>query len=63
MTQTPHAQLASITSMDVYRRQNSVEQPRSCLSSAKRSRNRGIISVASGMAKADASWSIVQRIW
>ncbi|MBD1909188.1 MULTISPECIES: hypothetical protein [unclassified Leptolyngbya] len=43
MIQTPHAQLASITSMDVYRQQNSAEQPQSYLSSAKRSRNRGVI--------------------
>lgn len=49
MTQTLHAQLASITSMNVCRRQNSAEQ--SYLSSAKRSRNRGIILSRQGWQK------------
>lgn len=43
MTQSVHAQIASITSIDVYRRQNSTDQHQTHPSSAKRSRNRGII--------------------
>lgn len=49
MTQALHAQLASVTSIDVYRRQNSAEQP--YLSSAKRSRNRGMILSQQGWQK------------
>ena len=51
MNQALHAQLASITSMDVYRRQNSAEQLQPCLSSAKHSRNRGIILSRQGLQK------------
>jgi transcriptional regulator with XRE-family HTH domain len=43
MVQALHAQLPSITSMDVYRQQNSVEQSQSYQASAKRSRNRGVV--------------------
>jgi transcriptional regulator with XRE-family HTH domain len=51
MTQALRSQLISIASMDVYRRQNSFEQPQPHPPSAKRSRNRGMILSRQGWQK------------
>jgi hypothetical protein len=51
MTQALRSQHAPIASMDVYRRQNSAEQPQPHLPSAKRSRNRGVILSRQGWQK------------
>jgi hypothetical protein len=51
MHQSLHTQLVSIASIDVYRRQISPKQLQPCPSSAKRSRNRGVILSRQGWQK------------
>jgi transcriptional regulator with XRE-family HTH domain len=51
MSQTLRTQFSSIVSMDGYRRQNSFDPPQSHLSSAKRSRNRGVFLSQQGRQK------------